>query len=59
MWYSIDDCLNRAIKELKSNWAAHPGDLFHTVKAYNGGGESAENYARNVFQFLTWIKTAL
>jgi hypothetical protein len=56
LWYSIDECLSRAIKELKSKWSKHPNDLFHTVKAYNGGGDRAEQYALRVSQFYTWIK---
>jgi hypothetical protein len=55
-WYSIDECLARAIKELKSKWSRFPNDLFHTVKAYNGGGDRAEQYALKVSQFYTWIK---
>jgi len=55
-WYSIDECLARAIKELASKWSKHPDDLFHTVKAYNGGGDRAEQYAWRVSQFYTWIK---
>lgn len=55
-WYSIDNCLDRALKELKEKWAAHPNDLFATVKAYNGSGPAAENYANCVLQFLNWIK---
>lgn len=56
MWYTIDACLERLLKELSEKWNEHTGDLFNTVRAYNGSGVSAENYARNVFQFLTWIK---
>jgi hypothetical protein len=44
------------MKELKSKWASHPNDLFQTVKAYNGSGPRAENYANNVLQFLAWIR---
>lgn len=58
MWYSMDNCVSRVMKELNDKWALHPGDLFNTVKAYNGSGPRAESYARNVFQFLTWIKAA-
>ena len=55
-WYHIDDCLAKVMKELKTKWAAHPNDLFKTVRSYNGSGARAEEYAQNVFQFLTWIK---
>jgi hypothetical protein len=55
-WYSMDHCLEKVMKELKSKWAAYPNDLFKTIKAYNGGGPDAENYANNVLQFLSWIR---
>ena len=56
-WYNMDDCLAKVMKELNSKWKAHPNDLFQTVKAYNGSGPRAENYANNVFQFLAWIRS--
>jgi hypothetical protein len=55
-WYRIEACLSKVISELTTKWHVYPGDLFNTVRAYNGSGERAENYARNVFQFLSWIK---
>jgi hypothetical protein len=55
-WYEMDHCLEKVMKELKSKWASHPNDLFQTVKAYNGSGPRAENYANNVLQFLAWIR---
>ena len=58
LWYHMPDCLDRVIKELNSKWAAHPNDLFATIKAYNGSGQRAENYAKNVSQFLNWIEEA-
>jgi|GEM_PF-2216992 hypothetical protein len=58
-WYAIDNCLNRVMKELKAKWQAHPNDLFNTVKAYNGSGAKADNYAKNVMRFYTWIKAGL
>jgi len=57
LWYSMDECLDRILKELHSKWQVHEGDLFNTVKAYNGAGPRAESYANNVMQFLSWIKT--
>lgn len=59
MWYSIDACLTKVLAELNSKWRFHPNDLFSTVKAYNGAGPRADNYARNVFQFWSWIKSEL
>ena len=55
LWYNIDDCVDRVINELKDKWANNLNDLFHTIKAYNGSGENAENYANSVLQFLAWI----
>ena len=56
LWYEMDHCLIKVMKELRSEWAAHPNDLFQTIKAYNGSGPRAENYANNVLQFLDWIR---
>lgn len=58
LWYNIDDCLARIIKELNTKWKAHPNDLFHTIMAYNGSGPRAEIYANDVIQFITWINSA-
>ena len=55
-WYQMDHCLEKVMKELKSKWAAHPNDLFNTIRAYNGSGPRAENYANNVLTFLDWIR---
>jgi hypothetical protein len=55
-WYAIDECIKRVMKELNAKWARHPNDMFNTVKAYNGSGSAAEQYAQKVSQFYTWIK---
>lgn len=55
-WYNMDACLGKVVSELQAKWHIHTGDLFNSVKAYNGSGTRAENYAKNVFQFLSWIK---
>lgn len=55
-WYEMDYCLEKVMKELRSKWAAYPTDLFRTIKAYNGSGPRAENYANNVLKFLDWIR---
>ncbi len=55
-WHSIDECIKRVMKELETKWKAHPDNLFETIKAYNGRGAAADNYAKNVFQFLSWIE---
>ncbi len=56
LWYSFDECLARLIKELKTKWSAHTNDMYNTVKAYNGSGSRAEQYAQRVSQFYAWIK---
>lgn len=58
-WYFIDDCIERVMKELISKWKNNTNDLFHTIKAYNGSGEKAENYANSVLQFLNWINKGI
>jgi hypothetical protein len=55
-WYQMNHCLEKVMKELKTKWAAYPNDLFKTIKAYNGSGARAENYANKVLQFLDWIR---
>ena len=55
-WYDMTHCLEKVMKELRSKWAAHPNNLFATIKAYNGSGARAEHYANNVLQFLDWIR---
>jgi hypothetical protein len=59
LWYNIDECVDRVMKELKSKWGNNVNDLFHTIKAYNGSGPKAENYANSVLQFLDWINKAV
>lgn len=56
LWYSIDECVSRLMKELNLKWSLHINDMFNTVRAYNGSGSKAEEYARKVSQFYTWIK---
>ncbi len=58
LWYDINECLKRLIQELNTKAKLHPNDLFATVKAYNGAGQNATNYANNVMQFIDIIKNA-
>lgn len=60
-WYDIDQCIQRVMKELNGKWKA-TGDLWRSVKAYNGSGSRAEQYMKNVRQFADvteeiWDKT--
>lgn len=58
LWYSIDECIARLMKELNLKWSQHVNDMFNTVRSYNGAGSNAEAYARKVSQFYTWIKAS-
>ena len=49
-WYSFDTCLARATGELKEKYRA-THDVWKAIKAYNGSGASATEYANNVLQF--------
>lgn len=57
-WYSIEACLDRMLRVLNAKWHLHTGNLTATVKAYNGSGPRADQYANNVLLFLNWIKAA-
>jgi hypothetical protein len=53
-WYNFSDCIQKLIDEL--NVKAKLNDNLHgIVKAYNGSGKAAENYADNVLLFKQWI----
>lgn len=51
LWYSFDECLARAIRELDDKLLATNGDLWAAIKAYNGTGAKASRYAENVKAF--------
>jgi hypothetical protein len=53
-WYNMSDCLQRLIDELNAK-AKVASNLHGIVKAYNGSGKAAEDYADNVLQFKEWI----
>ncbi|MDQ3281400.1 MAG: hypothetical protein M3Q69_08310 [Acidobacteriota bacterium] len=52
-WYSFDICLDRAIRELNEKYKIHH-DIWKTVRAYNGTGSRATEYANNVVQFTAY-----
>jgi hypothetical protein len=54
-WYNYDKCLKKAMTELQDKWKIHK-DLFKTIRAYNGSGSSAQNYANNVMIFTNYSK---
>lgn len=59
LWYSFDECISRLINHLDVKSKAHDNDLWQTVKAYNGSGSAAGNYANNVFEFVDIIKKSV
>ncbi len=46
-WYRFEECLGRALSELKRKYAI-THDLWEAVRAYNGSGVWAERYRDNV-----------
>lgn len=55
-WRSMDACMDRFRKEMKSKLAASGGDLPGAVRRYNGSGPRAEEYAKHVMQFYEWLR---
>jgi hypothetical protein len=49
-WYGHDRCLEMLMAELREKYAAQR-DLWKAIKAYNGSGASATDYANKVIQF--------
>lgn len=52
-WYLFDQCLDRAMRELRTKYA-RTGNLWSAVRAYNGTGPAATRYANNVMQFTAY-----
>lgn len=52
-WYKYSDCLKKVMSELMLKWNIYK-DMFKTIKAYNGQGKAAENYANNVTIFISY-----
>ncbi len=50
-WYDIAACTDRAVRELTRAFAV-TGTLRDAVRAYNGSGPRAEQYARDVMRLL-------
>lgn len=54
-WYSFEECLSRLMGELKSCWKK-TGNLFDTIRCYNGSGSSTRDYANNVKIFSEYSR---
>jgi len=48
LWGDIGHCAEYCLRELKNKYNIVGGDVYRAVRAYNGRGESAENYLYNV-----------
>jgi subtilisin family serine protease len=57
LWYDFTECVSRAVAELKENYAKF-GDVQEAVRAYNGSGPSAEQYAQDVMRLLPFCEAA-
>lgn len=57
LWYNFTECVSRAVAELKKTYAA-TGDIQDAVRAYNGSGPNAEQYARDVMRLLPFCEEA-
>ena len=53
-WYDFGVCLERCCAELDRKLAATGGDLWRAIKAYNGSGAAATQYAANVKAFTDY-----
>jgi hypothetical protein len=54
-WYDARKVVDRCMMELRRTYARH-GDVKEAIRAYNGSGQRARQYAENVMQFLEWSK---
>lgn len=54
LWYDFDECLSRVTGELDTKLRARGGDLWAAIKAYNGSGPQAAQYAANVKAFTAY-----
>jgi hypothetical protein len=54
-WYSYDKCIEKVMLELGRKWDRYR-DMFKTIRAYNGSGPRAEQYANNVLIFIDYSR---
>ena len=57
-WYSFANSLGKAIEELREKHAIH-NDLWRSVKAYNGSGPRATEYANDVMEYAAFAREVL
>lgn len=52
LWGNMKDCMTRLLSELNKKWKIKEGDLYATIRSYNGSGQAATNYANNVMKYI-------
>lgn len=52
-WYEFSSCMAKVMEELEGKYAVQQ-DVWKAVRAYNGSGPSATDYANNVMQFASY-----
>lgn len=57
-WYSFANSLAKAVGELRNKFAIHR-DLWRSVKAYNGSGPRATEYANDVMEYAAFAREVL
>jgi hypothetical protein len=57
-WYRFAPCLDRLMRELGRKWTSSGHDLWKTIKAYNGSGSAATEYANDVTQLTSYCAEA-
>ena len=58
-WYSFDACLTRVCSELDGKLIEAHGDLWDSIRRYNGSGPRAEEYRDNVKVFTDYCAEAI
>jgi len=53
-WYTMANCLQKGMLELNRKWKEQGGDMFKTIRSYNGSGPRAQEYANNVTIFISY-----
>lgn len=59
LWGDMTSCIERSLVELNKKWKIKNGDLYSTIRAYNGSGQAATNYANNVMKYIEISKSVI
>lgn len=55
-WGSMGKCLEKVMKELQKKFKEQNGNMFRTIRSYNGSGPRAQEYANNVIIFISYSR---